>query len=244
MLVAASRWGVPVLNPSLDLAAAARHFSEHGRVLLLEFLTAPAAEALHACLESDVPWGLTYIEGGHPVIVQADALSRFMPGDRARIQQQADARAAQGFAFLYDTYMMVSAYRERRDPGLLLHRVVEFLNTPVFLGLINAITGIRTLAKTNAQATRYLPGNFLTYHDDEQDAAREVAYVLNLTRDWREEWGGTLHFSDVTGKVSERYLPRFNSLALFRVPTGHFVSRVSDDAARPRYAITGWVLNR
>jgi Rps23 Pro-64 3,4-dihydroxylase Tpa1-like proline 4-hydroxylase len=234
-----------MVNPDLDLAVAAADFRRDSRLLIPDFLSLDAADALHACLESAVPWGLTYRDQGQPIILQAEALRGLTAEERIHIRLQAETDARQGFAFLYGTYMMVSAYRERRDPGLLLHRMVEFLNTPAFLGVLTTITGIRSIVKANAQATRYEPGHFLTYHDDQRDSVgREVAYVLNLTRDWREEWGGALHFSDAQGKVSERYLPRFNSLALFRVPTGHFVSKVSDDAPRPRYAITGWALNR
>ncbi|HEY4127697.1 MAG TPA: 2OG-Fe(II) oxygenase family protein [Gammaproteobacteria bacterium] len=233
-----------MLNPELDVERAAADFRRDGRVLIADFLSQDAAQALHTCLDQAVPWGLTYMEQGQPVIAQAETLRSWGPGDLARIRQRAESDAGRGFAFLYGTYMMVSAYRERRDPGLLLHSFVEFLNTRIFIGLLGAISGSRTLVKANAQATRYLPGHFLTYHNDQRGTDREIAYVLNLTRDWEEDWGGTLNFSDPEGRVSERYLPRFNSLALFRVPMGHFVSKVSDAAPRPRYAITGWALNR
>jgi Rps23 Pro-64 3,4-dihydroxylase Tpa1-like proline 4-hydroxylase len=43
------------------------------------------------------------------------------------------------------------------------------------------------------------------------------------------------------GDVEEVWMPRFNSLALFRVPTRHMVSYVSPFAKHPRYAITGWL---
>jgi Rps23 Pro-64 3,4-dihydroxylase Tpa1-like proline 4-hydroxylase len=44
--------------------------------------------------------------------------------------------------------------------------------------------------------------------------------------------------------VTETFLPRWNSLSLFRVPQRHQVTLVSPWAAQPRHAITGWWLAR
>lgn len=237
-----------MLNPSIDRAAAAARFAARGRVQLRDFLDPGLAQELNRCLEAEVPWGLTYTkpEDGSPVLLQAPELSARDPRGLESIHRDVIARAGKGFAFHYGTYMMATAYRERRDPGLKLHRVMEFLNTPAFLDLIRGITGSVEIMKANAQATRYRSGDFLTWHTDGPNPARKAAYVINLARDWQEEWGGLLQFSDRRDSaqaVDESYVPLFNSLSLFRVPAWHQVSRVSEAAPHARYAVTGWVLD-
>jgi Rps23 Pro-64 3,4-dihydroxylase Tpa1-like proline 4-hydroxylase len=236
-----------VLNPALDLAAAARHFAERGRLQLRDFLAAEFAGRLHGCLERDVPWGLTYTGSPDeaPVLLQQPELEQRSTGELGRAREFAQALSEERFAFHYGTYMMVSAYRERRDPQLLLHAMVEFLNSEEFLGAMRTVTGMNSICKANAQATRYCGGDFLTWHTDGPNPARKAAYVINLTRGWEEEWGGLLQFRDGgVAAVAESYLPLFNSLSLFRVPAWHHVSRVSEAVPHPRYAITGWVLDR
>jgi SM-20-related protein len=88
----------------------------------------------------------------------------------------------------------------------------------------------------DAHASWYAPGSFLGPHNDADLAgARRWAWVLHMTRDWREEWGGLLRFTD-----SPPIVPRFNALTLFRVPREHEVTRVSAGAPPGRYALTGW----
>jgi len=65
--------------------------------------------------------------------------------------------------------------------------------------------------------------------------------VLNLTPDWRPDWGGLLQFFDKRGDVFRAFTPRFNVLNLFRVPQPHNVSWVTPLAGAPRYAVTGWM---
>ncbi|MGE5625349.1 MAG: 2OG-Fe(II) oxygenase [Bacillota bacterium] len=235
-----------MLNPALDAGAAAAAFARDGRVLIHDFLDPAAARRLHHCLDTEVPWGLTYTAtlGADPMLLQANQLAAFDANGRSAIRREAGNCGLRGFAFHYGTYMMVTAYLERRDPGLALHFVVEFLNSHPFLDLMARISDMDGLVKANAQATRYHRGDFLKLHTDGPNPARKLAYVINLTRNWREEWGGLLHFTDAQGRVLEAYYPAFNSLSLFRVPAWHFVSEVAEAADHPRYAITGWVLDR
>lgn len=232
-----------MLNPQLDIQAQRARFEADRRVQIPEALTPDFAEAIRGCLEREVDWTVAYIGEQGSTTIGGD---QFRAMDRqavARFQADLLARARRGFQFLYNSYMMVTAYKEGRDPGLFLHRVLEFLNSPEFLEPMRVITGVSAIRKADAQATCYRPGHFLRHHDDSsQDGQqREVAYVLNLTRDWQPDWGGLLHFHDEAGNVTDTFAPRFNTLSLFRVPMGHYVSLVAPWAGGNRYAITGWL---
>lgn len=222
-----------MINNDLDFTAAGRILAARGRVQIPDFLQADAARKLADCLQNDVPW--TTAERGLPD-------SPPWTNDVRRERMPAAYRtAAQGFHFVYDRYLIVEAMKAGRDEGLLVHAALRFFNSPEFLAFIRDFTGDRELAMVGAQATRYLPGQFLRQHDDKHDAEnRRYAYVLNLSRDWQADWGGLLHFVDPDGAAREAFLPRFNSLSLFKVPHPHFVGIVAPWAMQPRLAITGW----
>ena len=234
-----------MLNPELNLTALADGFTQKRRVQIPNLLLPDVAERLYQCLEHEVPWGFAYIDGETSTILKADKLAAFAPTDWADLSAKVHARALHKYQFAYSSYMMITAYKEQRDPDLLLHRVVEFINSPPFLDLIRTVTGVRNIIKADAQATRYIPGHFLKKHNDlVATQGREVAYVINLTKEWQADWGGLLQFMDEQGRITETFMPAFNSLSLFQVPMWHHVSYVPPYAARSRYAITGWAMSQ
>lgn len=222
-----------MISNDLDFEPFRRVLARDGRVQIRDFLQPEAAQRIAACLEREVPW--VTAERGEP-----DSPS--WQGDIRRTRMPAAyRRAAEGFHFVYDRYLMVEAAKAGRDPGLLLHAVLHFFNSPEFLAFTREFTGDRELMMVGAQATRYLPGQFLRQHDDRHVVEnRRYAYVLNLSREWEADWGGLLHFVDARGDVVDAYVPRFNSLSLFKVPADHFVGHVAPWAKRPRFAVTGW----
>jgi len=233
----------PMLNSDLDVSRYADELARRGRTQVHDFLQPEAADALHQCLAQDVPWTLAYRDrAGAKVMDHAELAARGEPGEREFLAQlYAEARGAYGFA--YESYMMVRAYLEQRDEGLLLHRLLEFLNCPDYLAFARALTGDARVRRMNAQATRYRGGHFLKLHDDfNAEEGRLYAYVINLTREWKADWGGLLQFLDAEGRVIDTLMPRWNSLSIFRVPAPHVVSLVAPWAEGERLAVTGWML--
>lgn len=230
-----------MISNDLDVAHWAQRLAAQGRVQIPAFLQTTAANALEAELSSLVPWQLaerstgtsrTTARGEYPdEAAYADLLA------------QGYARAGQEYQFAYDSYMLVRAAKEGWEPGLLVHRLLPFFNDTQFLGFIRALSGDPGLQRVSAQCTRYRPGQYLMPHNDMNiDEGRRYAFVINLGRAWRPDWGGQLQFLDADGLVLETFLPRWNSLSLFRVPQMHQVTLVAPWAASPRYAITGWWL--
>ena len=222
-----------MINEALDFAPARQALLRHGRVQITDFLQRDAAMRLADSLRDDVPW--VTAERGLP------DTPAWTPEVRRERMPAAYRTANAGFHFVYDRYLIVEAMKEGRDPHLLVHAALRFFNSPQFLAFIRDFTGDRELAMVGAPATRYLPGEFLRTHDDRHEQeARRFAYVLNLSREWEADWGGLLHFVDDDGGVSESYVPKFNSLSLFKVPARHHVGLVAPWARQPRLAITGW----
>lgn len=239
----------PVINPAFNPDPWRAQLQHRGRVQVADFLQPEAATRLHDCLHREVPWTLALRDGAGARTIDHASYTALAPHELARLlaDTAADARnddGLAGFRFAYDSYMMITAYQQGRDPGLLLHRVLEAFNTPVWLAAMRALTGDDGINRVNAQATRYLPGHFLRYHTDEDSReGRRFAYVLNLSRDWRADWGGLLQFIDDDGGVIDSFLPRWNTLSVFAVPAGHAVSLVAPWAGEERLSITGWMLS-
>ncbi len=226
-------------QPTLDARSSFQH---DGFISMPGFVRQSDAEQIHGCLRHHLPWGLAYRLDGQPqTALGVDSIEVLPEPLRMRLLEQID----EPFQFVYNTYMMVTAYLQQRDPDLLLHRVLEWLNHPHTLDWFRVSTGVPEIRKVNAQATRYLPGHFLKLHNDHNASeGRRFAYVFSVTRDWCPDWGGLLHFTDDQGCISRTLVPGFNTLNLFQVPRDPFVSLVAPYAQRPRLAITGWLLDK
>jgi len=233
-----------MIRSSLDTARCRAGLLRDGRFQIESFLQADAAERLHQCLHNEVPWSLALCDAsGMHTMPQADYAKLDQVQRTALYTQLAESAKGDHYRFAYDSYMMPRAYLEGRDPGLLLHRVLEFLNSPEVLQFMRVLTGEPRIMRLDAQATRYQAGQFLRTHNDEHSGeGRLFAYVINLSRRWQADWGGLLQFVDDEGAVFDTFMPKWNSLSLFRVPVRHTVSTLNPWAEEPRYAITGWML--
>jgi SAM-dependent methyltransferase len=91
-------------------------------------------------------------------------------------------------------------------------------------------------------ASCYEPGDFLSAHTDKGNG--KVAFVWNLTKNWRPQYGGLLHLlSSDWARIESTINPAFNSLVLFDVRgegRAHFVSEVIAGVTEKRLAISGW----
>lgn len=232
-----------MINNNLDFEGYRIDLAKHTRVQIPDFLQLDAAERLRSCLQNDVPWTLAERSDGTPKTIAAVDYAAMDASARAAHLQKAYARAKSEFQFVYESYMMVKAAKEGRDPTLILHAILDFLNSPEFIAFARWLVNDPDITHANAQATRYRAGHFLTRHQDKDKVEnRAYAYVIGLTKNWRAEWGGLLQFEDDNGNVTQTLMPRWNSISLFKVPQSHTVSLVSPFANEDRLAITGWLL--
>jgi Rps23 Pro-64 3,4-dihydroxylase Tpa1-like proline 4-hydroxylase len=236
------------LAPEIDRAAIATALAEKRFVQVKNFLAPSAADALWEVLRKHTPYGLACAGDGQPSgqYVRAEAMRTLPPAEKARMGNAAAGAAGAGrFAFLYGRYPLVEAYVENWHPGHPLYPLLEAINAPPVLDFARAVSGDAGIIRADAQATLYAGGHFLTEHDDlVESEGRRLAYVLNMTRDWKPDWGGYLNILDAEGDIEAGFMPRFNTMNLFLVPLRHHVSVVAPFAPVGRYAITGWFRDR
>ena len=232
------------IDPSLDGGRLAPVFGRYGRLHLPQFLAPPGAETLSAALRDAGGWTVSTIGRGSTVDIPVDAFAAADEPARNALLAAAHNEARSGFHYMFESLRIsdiVDSGAGDSLPGP-LRDLYAWLNGEAFLSFARALSGHDDLAYVDAQATRYRAGHYLNEHDDEKaGAGRRLAYVLNLTPEWRPSWGGLLAFLDHDGHVAEAYTPAFNALNLFRTPQPHMVSQVSAFAAAPRLSITGWI---
>ena len=228
------------INPAMDKVAITRQLALSGRVLVRDFFTPQVAQALFDALQ-DVDWDLSYRNQDGDVLLTGDQLRQLdLPG-RDALALQIVQVAERNFQFSFFSHSLVHAALAGRTD--LLARFVRWMADEEFLGYMRKLTGQAELNRLYAQATMYRAGSFLRVHDDQVPTEdRRVAYVINLTRDWRPDWGGLLHFCDDKLEVVDTFVPHYNSMSIFLVPQNHFVSQVAPFATGQRCAITGWLI--
>lgn len=231
-----------MFRPNVDYAPYREQLLVRRRVQIPNILDDAYAAQFHAALAQETEWELAYqIDGEPKVIAQAEYAVM-------NAQQRADfaancARAAQGkYAYAFENYSMVNRYNDESRSEHLLHKLVDVFHYEPILAFMRQLTGDDQITRVRVQATRYLPGHFLRKHDDTgyDTQKRRFAFVFNLGREWQADWGGLLHFLDENDRLVDSFVPRYNTLSLFRVPQFHCVSQVAAWAQAPRYALTGW----
>ncbi|MEO0031590.1 MAG: hypothetical protein RIS94_1348 [Pseudomonadota bacterium] len=227
---------------ALALAQGARELATTGRARLEPVLPASAARDLARSLDDAAPWKRILNQGDKVWDLDRAALADLGPDRHAALVEAVHAQARHGFQYLYDSLRVSEDAAERKARGLPVDALLDALNSEPWLRVFRTLTGVDAIRMVDGQATRYLPGHFLTAHDDNVAGKNRVAaYILSLTPDWRTEWGGLLQFHEANGDVGHALRPRFNALHLLRVPQMHSVSYVAPFAGTPRLSITGWL---
>lgn len=230
------------LNPALDARELARAYARDGLVSVPGILEPECAAALQSMLRAREDW--LQVIGGAERLVELDRATRGTLSDeqRAQLDQAVYAGARAGFQFRYEAIRVPDDDAARRASADPLAAFARWWSGGEVRAFFRAVTAQPAIDFADAQATAYSPGDFLTAHDDDFPGKNRVAaYVLNLTPQWRMEWGGLLAFHDDGATQAHALMPDFNRLNLFRVPRRHSVTEVTRAAAFRRYAITGWM---
>lgn len=228
----------PLLRGDIDQLTAG--LRAEGAVSIPGFLETADAQDLAAELESAADW-VEIFRGEEKVYEMPQAA--FLALDAARkaeLQRRVERAARLGLQYRYRAIRVSEDAAERAQRGMLLDRFADLMNSAAGLALLRKITGCADIALADAQATDYRAGDFLTTHDDGIEGKNRLfAYVFSLTPTWRADWGGLLMFEH--GERVSGFVPDFNVLRLFAVPSAHHVSYVAPWVEARRLSITGWL---
>lgn len=185
------------------------------------------------------------VERAHVWEVQTESRAAMTDEDVMELRKRAYAEANVGFSLFLEVNRRIetmdSEGKRRAEMPKVLADFEAFLNSEPTLDFFREVTSIRSIRRSDVMSTRFSAGDFLLFHNDDVGSTRVAAFVVNLTRGWKPEWGGLLQFLSPQGRIAETFVPRFNTLHLFRVPQPHGVSYVAPFAQASRYAISGWL---
>ncbi|HEX2139124.1 MAG TPA: 2OG-Fe(II) oxygenase family protein [Woeseiaceae bacterium] len=229
------------MSTSLSHDALREAFKRQGFVQVPEVMPRENAERVHKIMLERTSWNLVFANEGKHIDLPGSQLTSMPAGKVKQLQHAIYAQAREGFQYCYNNYPIYDALKAGMDEGHPLHAFYRWINGEDLLGFARAITGFDDIAFADAQATRYMPGHFLTTHDDSQEGKnRRAAYIFNFTPRWSEDWGGYLQLLDESGDVRRGLKPTFNALNILAVPQRHNVGIVAPFAAGMRLSISGW----
>lgn len=227
------------INSRLDPHELSKQFANGDRLQFDDFLELPDAKKLSESLET-LDWRLVLNSGARHVDLHPDQLAALRPDQQAAILAEVKKNAIHHFQYLYENYPVADIAEAGQLDHRMLKTAFETMNSQAVRDFLAKVTGVQT-DFCDMQATRFSPGHLLTIHSDNAVGKnRKLAYVLSLTGGWSPTWGGQLQFLDGKDRVTGTFMPRFNALSVFKVPTAHHVSQVANFAPKGRVSLTGW----
>jgi Rps23 Pro-64 3,4-dihydroxylase Tpa1-like proline 4-hydroxylase len=115
------------------------------------------------------------------------------------------------------------------------------LNDDAFISFFEQISGMRLRSTEDVGVHSMTTGDFLRPHSD-ANKDRRLAFVIYLSLDWSEEFGGVLEVLDRDEKLT-RVVPEFNKVIAFDVlaDSKHLITPIRDPAGTTtRVTIGGW----
>jgi SM-20-related protein len=124
--------------------------------------------------------------------------------------------------------------------NIYITKLFQFLISEKFIKSLNEISDKNITELSEVFISKYEKNCFLDIHEDKNKG--DIAFVISLTKDWRIDYGGILHFLDDNGDIKNTFSPKFNNLIFFEVnnKSKHFVSSINNYVKNKRYCITGW----
>jgi SM-20-related protein len=224
------------MNPAIRARDYAEAFRRDGIVQVPNIFEPELADYLEKTLKDDTYWRLTHADpNGKAVSLNSEQLAKT---DLQALAGEIMTMASAGFSYVYLACHLQQTYGAHAAHAL--HKLYNLVNTPEYLAFLREVTGQDEIVRTDAIATWYRPGDFLTKHHDHV-GLRRVAYTLGFTKTWRMDWGGQLLFHTKNGDIERGYSPAFNVLTMFKIPRLHSVAQVAHYAKERRLTVSGWL---
>lgn len=231
---------ISCVNPKVNPTIYQPLFKTTGLITIPNFFTTDFANKYYDFLTKDMQedwWYVSVNHDGNKVILQntienADAIS------------EAKEAAHKSFGEDKFSYVFFRTYNNHYENCNCFEcEFRKILTSPAFIHLMNNLTGLQLTKNKEAFISRYGNDCFLNVHNDKGNG--QIAFVINLTHDWKPQYGGIFHIltKDRT-TIRNTVCPQFNSITIFKVPEPngipHYVSHVAPSIKKYRYAVSGW----
>jgi Rps23 Pro-64 3,4-dihydroxylase Tpa1-like proline 4-hydroxylase len=224
-----------IINNIENIDILKQHFEINKRVKIFNFFENNGVELLYKNIILENNWILA--TGINKNKYEKSAISQFNKINSLQIKNVNNAFGNDQFS--YNFYRSMNGVKM----SYIEFNIRQILNSKEFIDILNNITGLGLTKLTTLFLSKYKSGSFLSPHSDKGNG--RLAYVINLTKNWKPQYGGILHFmNENRTEIIDSYVPIFNSLYIFYVPEDkgipHYVSHVCPNVKYNRYSITGW----
>jgi Rps23 Pro-64 3,4-dihydroxylase Tpa1-like proline 4-hydroxylase len=233
-----------MINHDLNIPEHSESFARDKSVQIFDFLEKEESIKLYDWLNSDMPedWWFTSIVGAKDGSRNKLEKIQIKPDTKKlrdiKIKEASETFLNGGWSYVFDR----TVYHDTKC-NCIECQFIKFLRSQDMLEFIKSVTGIDAQKLTHVFSSRYLSNFFLSPHPDSKHG--KIGFVYSLSKDWRPEWGGNLHFMDEDYRtVTRTVVPVFNKLTLFDISAKagvpHYVSHVVPNVKVKRLSITGW----
>lgn len=230
------------INSNLVADDYSEQYLNSGSVIIRDFLTPETSEELYNFfVGGGMPEDWWY-SSSYPGADGAGFIRNFPENkDSIDYQRRHSENLFNQGQFTYHFYRTAGDHHSSCNCSECIFRI--FLNSEESLNFLSAVAKDTLKGFNTVFASRYSSGCFLSPHHD--DSLGKLGFVLQLTKNWKPQWGGVLHFlDDSLTKIEYSEVPTFNTLTLFHIPQGkgkwHYVSHVSPGVTSHRVAYSGW----
>jgi len=234
----------PLLNPNHNTQSIKEEFEKNRVAVIKDFLNPVVAERLHTWFTEEMPkdwWRIS----SYPKIDGGDGFDLVPFSDNFTEEiRKMYTHSISNFKdnkFSYNFHRTINDHSNDCDCYECGFR--ESIISDEILNFLNEITGQGLTDTDEVFGAVYLPGDFLSPHQDSPNGT--LGFTLQLTKNWKPQFGGNLHFMDgPDGDVERVIVPTFNTLTIFDLPKGvgkwHYVSTVSPGVEELRLTYAGW----
>jgi Rps23 Pro-64 3,4-dihydroxylase Tpa1-like proline 4-hydroxylase len=228
------------LNKNLDTKQLAKAYKGKKRLQIPDFLEASEADQLYEVLTLKTPWQITYNDGKKAIWIDVKEMENKIGRRIREMTNLIFGNATKGdFQYIRYARLLKENQTGMRPLDPVLVEIYDFLNGKDVSGFIKAVTG-KSIKEADAEAHWYNNDNFQTVGDGVHLSAKaSIGFTLNLAKNWRADWGGITLFTGQDQHIAEVFIPKFNSLEIFEIPTNHFISMVTHYAGDFRISIAG-----
>ena len=233
-----------MINSRLNITEHCESFARNKSVQILDFLDERESINLYDWLNGGMPedrWYTSIVgaqDGGCNKVEKIQIKPDTKELRDTKIKEATETFLSGGWSYVFDR----TVYHDTKC-NCIECEFIKFLRSQAMLEFVKSVTGIDVQKLRNAFSSRYLSNFFLSPHPDRNRG--KIGFVYSLSKDWRPEWGGNLHFMDEHYRVITRtVVPVFNKLTLFDIPAKagipHYVSHVVPNVKAKRLSIAGW----
>lgn len=147
----------------------------------------------------------------------------------------------------HDIYQFLRTIDIKHSKNKKLQDFRKSLLNDEFIDFIENITqSTLDRKKIDLHSLKLLNTHYLLCHDDDiQD--RKIAFIINLSENWKKEYGGQLELFDSknnlpTNKILKTVNPAFNQFNMFKVTPGKSYHQIKEVNTQnnERISISGW----